>query len=174
MHTVIIVNGKARAGKNSAVTYMRSALADKKISSCEYSSIDPVIDLLFTNGINVSKKTDADRKLLAILGDALEEHSGFRSSSCMIRNETASIGKLNFVFFVFTREIYMIEKLKRKLDYDRFLTLFVESSRVKTNKTNHVDAAVYDPYDYDDIIENDGTKGQLLDKCEDYINKYFS
>jgi thymidylate kinase len=42
MHYFITVNGFATAGKNTAVDFMRNALADMNIPSIEYSSIEIV------------------------------------------------------------------------------------------------------------------------------------
>lgn len=59
---------------------MPRVLGANKVPSATLSTIDPVRSLLAHAGIDVSAKTDADRRLLSDVGSALELHSMWRSA----------------------------------------------------------------------------------------------
>jgi hypothetical protein len=52
-----------------------------------------------------------------------------------------------------------------------YKTLFVTNTNVPKTMTNVVDRNVDSHYFYDHVIDNSGTKGQLLDACEALVKR---
>ena len=109
MRKVIVVNGKPRAGKDTAIAFMQEILAEHGIQSMQFSSIDPVRNVIQALGIDVSAKTPADRALLAEIGAAVEKHSGYRSKACLTEALRFLCCYHNAVVFLHIREPAMIE-----------------------------------------------------------------
>jgi hypothetical protein len=185
LHYFITVNGFATAGKNTAVGFMRAALANMNIRSIEYSSIEIVRKVLENSGIDISVKNDKTRYILAEVGNILEKEYHVRSNDVIDRaeefyNTCAKEHRKHSVFFTYTRENEVIDRLRTKVsDYLHYRTydynghipilyrsLFVTNSNVSRTTTNVVDKNVDTDYAYDYVIDNSGTKGQLLDACE--------
>lgn len=174
MHdTCIIVNGRARSGKNTSVEFIREILAEKKTATYEKSTIDPIIDLLNSVGIDTSAKTDADRKLLADVGNSLEEYNNYRSIKTFERikkfhNLDPTKGSVSFTY---TREARVMETLKKLCSDNgiRCLTLFVVNPRVESKMTNEADAEVENYYEYDYRLMNDSGLDMLRKRCYDYV-----
>ena len=72
MKAVIFINGRPRAGKDTLVSMMAHHAMRAGLSVGSFSSIEPVKAMLLAAGIDTSSKTEADRKLLATIGDALQ------------------------------------------------------------------------------------------------------
>jgi hypothetical protein len=190
MHYFITVNGFATAGKNTAVDFMRNALADMNIPSIEYSSIEIVRRVLENSGIDISVKNDKTRYLLAEIGNILEKEYHIRSNDVIdcakeFFDSCSKEHKSRSVFFTYTRENEVIDRLRsmvnnylayRTYDYNGsvpilYKTLFVTNTNVPKTMTNVVDRNVDSHYFYDHVIDNSGTKGQLLDACEALVKR---
>lgn len=165
---VFIVNGAPRAGKDSLIEVMADLLFDQQITTSVFSSIDPIRNVLTELGIDVSKKTPQDRKLLADMGTLLEEHCSYRFIACMdhIAQISASphvSGKAPYVF-LHIREPEIIDKIRLVLSMFRIPVwrIQVQSNRAEV-PTNSIDAGTGDmTYDY--IVKNNGTLRDL--ECE--------
>lgn len=171
-HSVIVVNGRPRAGKDTCVEIMTSLLSQDGYSTSSFSSIDPVRDMLNGAGINLSKKTNDDRDLMASVGQALEKHSEWRTNQCAERARWFAQlnGDVQTVMFVHMRERELIERLKTKLPGHSFYKVLVENPRVPMVTSNSSDADVYGvTYDY--TIVNDGSLDQLTYSCAAALTK---
>lgn len=159
--TVIVINGRPRAGKDTTVLFMQEYLDRARIMSHAYSSIQPIKDML-GQWVDLSSKTPADRRLMALVGDALQEHSSFRTNRCL--GEIRSFFQIvtRGVFFLHLREPELIAEVRRGCEADgiRFITIYLESSRAENVKNNNADAGV-DQGSYDYRIENNGTLDDL-------------
>ena len=162
MKTIIAINGKPRAGKDSAVEFMQAILRDYDMLSEAFSSIQPVKDLLAPE-VDLSAKTPADRKLLSIVGDALQGHSQFRTNAALSR---MLVMPDNGVFFLHIREPDLIELLRREcLSFGwRFERVFVESNRAEDVQNNPSDANVATG-EYDHRLYNNSTLAELDQEC---------
>lgn len=162
MKTIICVNGKPRAGKDSAVEMMEAILNECQIDTYAFSSIQPIKDLL-TPLVDLSAKTPADRKLLSVVGDALQEHSQFRTNAALGHMHAMGDGG---VFFLHIREPDLIELLRQEcLSYGwRFERVFVESDRAEDVQNNPSDANVA-AGEYDHTLYNNGTLVELDYQC---------
>lgn len=171
--TVFIVNGAPRAGKDTLINMLREELTKDDIPSAAHSSIDPVKDMLKASGINTKKKTPADRKLLATLGDALEEHSQFRSKSCIqavLDAQAAAYRKRKAVVFLHIREPELIEKVTAQLRRKaaRVWRVQVTSTRAEV-PTNPTDAGTANMV-YDYTVTNNGTLRELRREAKALLN----
>jgi hypothetical protein len=172
--TVIFVNGKPKAGKDSFINLMGFHLDELNIPHRSFSSIDPIRDMLANVGANVTQKTTADRDLMSVIGDLLEDHSNIRSKSCLKAIiSTASNGILtdrNIVLFLHVREPKIINKIKALTAEEfkdtntvvNFVSILIQSYRQEKGDSNTSDAGVLG-MSYDYSINNSGTRGELYD-----------
>lgn len=113
---VCLLNGIPGSGKDQLVEFAQEiAKEDKELQIANLSMIDGVRGLL---NIDKSQKDPATRKVLATVGDALEEYNGFKSSYIITRVMTAhdyAILKKPMIVFVHVREMAMIEKLYNQI-----------------------------------------------------------
>jgi hypothetical protein len=165
---VIIVNGLPRSGKDTAIELMQH-LMFPKIAARSYSSIDPVRNVLADWGVDLSAKTEEDRKLMSTIGDALEEHSNFKTEESFkkVLSFQEGAGLRDLVVFIQIREPDLIDKLKRRLeDVDIPVTrLKIQSSRGLKLTSNPADAGI-DEMVYDRLIQNDSDLDDLKRDCK--------
>lgn len=169
---VVVVNGRPRAGKDTAVISMCGMLAAAGWSAGAYSSIDPVRSLLLHQGImHPDKKTGAERDLLASVGDALQRYNQFRTAGCLKRIEATETTQQDSCLFIHMREPANIALLREQsLDrVTRFDTLFVSGPRAEMVESNAADAGV-EGLVYDHELVNDGSYGRLFSQCAGYVD----
>lgn len=170
MRIMVIVNGYPRSGKDTAVKYMRMRAEERGFKTEEFSTIDPVRDMLLNSfGIDTSAKTSEDRLLLSIIGSALEDHSQVRTKLARDRFFQILPPGVDFMLFVHLREP---ELIKRLIQYARsiregFATTVLVTRDVHTpgEFSNASDANVMN-IEYGYVIDNSRSKGGLLDTCE--------
>lgn len=169
MKTVIAINGPPRAGKDTAVDMMTAHLEETGIPTLEYSSIQPVKDML-ADYVDLKAKTPADRRLLALVGDALQEHSGFRTNNSLFQISEFFDKHDDGVFFLHMREPDLIDKVLagcRVLGIN-FIRVFMESDRAEDVQNNAADAGVRDGT-YDCLLVNNGTLEDLAEECLQFL-----
>lgn len=174
MHTVIVINGKPRVGKDSAILAMQQILMAERVRTDAFSSIDPVRDMLTAAGFDLSAKTEADRALLAEVGDSVEKHSSFRSQVCM--RKAASFFDADTtpgVMFLHARESVIINRLRRMFEAVgvRFLLVKITGPRGVTITSNAADAGVED-VEYDDVLHNGGDLTDLAYAADKLLFKH--
>lgn len=169
MKTVIVINGKARAGKDTAIACMRNILKANGIESEAFSSIDPVRQMLHRAGLNTDAKTPADRALLAEVGDSVEKHSYFRSTRSFmeIHGFFMNTEDRPAVVFLHVREPAIIERIGGKVRSRgwRMVHIFVRSDREEDVTSNAADMGVANMR-YDTTIHNNGTLDDLARACD--------
>ena len=170
---IFIVNGPPRAGKDTLILFMKTILDMHKIKHMEYSSIEPVKEGLLRMGVDTRQKTEADRRLLSVVGDALQEHSDYRTRLSGYMFEEFYDTTLNGVFFLHIREPDLIKKIISDPDNKKyqFITVLLDSPRAEKVTSNISDADVYN-MEYDFQFNNNGTLGQLLDIAFNLLNKF--
>lgn len=167
--TVFFINGKPRAGKDSVVGYLRGLLGFAR-ETTEFSSIDPIRFMLSVRGIDITKKTEADRKLLSVVGDAVEEHSGFRTQMVMEAIQGSVMQYEKKAIFIHLREPKLIQKVCGQLTAKQidFVTVKVVSPRSQEVTSNPSDAGI-DGMAYDAEIRNHGTLEDLEAACRAFL-----
>lgn len=144
---VIVVNGPPRAGKDTLIESLKKHYEARGHFVHAFSSIDPVRDMLTEAGIDTSKKTPADRELLASMGTLLEAHSAFRTRWCFDKIELNArlYSRKSPVLFLHMREPDLIDKLETMLEplQIKMWRLFLDSPRAETDFSNPVDARVF-------------------------------
>lgn len=168
MKTVVVINGRPRAGKDSTVLLMQQALCDVEIQNHAFSSIDPVRDMLTRAGFDLNAKTPEDRALLAEVGDSVEKHSQWRTRQCLW--EAAKFfgeDDKPRVLFLHVREPRLIQRIKERIEDHgwRFVTILVKSVREENVTSNAADIGVEGMH-YDGVIHNDGTLDDLAQSCD--------
>jgi hypothetical protein len=165
MTHVIVVNGPPRAGKDTFIEMVTEALKAMDVPVASFSSIDPVREMFTSAGIDLSEKTEADRLLLSVVGDALETHGNWRTKACV--NNIETFRNANFgrgVFFLHIREPQNIEVVRglceMTLNRVKFTTVYLDSIRAEKITSNASDAGVMN-MPYDQVIYNNGGKDVL-------------
>jgi hypothetical protein len=169
MRKVIVINGKPRAGKDTAVMFMKAHLTHWGIPSCAFSSIDPVKDLL-NPIVDLSLKTEGDRLLLASVGDALQTHCQFRTKRAMYEINDFFRTTERGVFFLHMREPALIAKMKCDCAEEglELISVLLRSDDADDVRSNAADAGVYDG-DYDREFSNNGSLNTLSQSCHALI-----
>lgn len=169
MREVIFVNGKPRAGKDSVVQAMSNILMANGVATACFSSIDPVRDMMTNAGFDLSQKTEADRALLAEVGDSVEMHSQVRTRACVDTTMRFFEDlKGSGVMFLHIREALVINRVERRLDAIGGIKrsrIQVVSPRAENVNSNHADLNTGN-MGYDLTISNDGTLDDLARKCD--------
>lgn len=173
MTKVVIVNGRPRAGKDTFIDMVSMFARNGGKTVRSFSSIDPVRDMLRQAGFNLDRKTPKDRKLLAIVGDAVQEHSFWRTDQCIeaivkLHREAQGRG----VMLLHIREPKNIGIIRQWCESGLFVsvsTVFIDSDRAETVASNAADAEVED-MEYDVRITNHGTLEDLNTKALAFCN----
>lgn len=165
MTTVFIINGKPRSGKDTFIRFMQDALRERGIATGSFSSIDPVRKALKYLKIDVSAKTEADRLLLSVIGDAVETHSQYRTAACVEAvRKFAFANRDEGVFFLHIREPKNIEKVITALRKDGHGVTRIEViSKQSITAFNPSDMGT-DDMEYDYRVDNGGSLGMLYDE----------
>ena len=171
---IVIVNGRPGSGKTTFEECCRSILGPL----CRIrSTIDKIKDIAYRAGWN-GEKTPEARKMLSDLKDLFTKfndlpyrdiisHIGYYEA------ELADYGVFHehALFFVDSREPEEIERFKQTLDAK---TLLIRRAAVEDAEfSNHADANVNN-YNYDYIIDNNGTIDDLLKEAQRFIDLIFS
>lgn len=167
---VVIVNGKPGAGKTTFET-MCLGLGKAKCYIC--SSIDYIKDIARTCGWD-GEKSPENRKFLSDLKDLLTTWNDIPMKKIHERIEYIQAAFSDnedllddVIIFVDVREPNEIQRIK---DYYGAATLLVtrdEADRIPSN--NHADNDVYN-FEYDIIIENNGSLDDLYKSAETVLN----
>lgn len=171
MNLVVFVNGPARAGKDTAVGFMRDYLTERGFLTTAYSSIDPVREMLVREGIDVSAKTEADRLLLATLGKALEDHCQYRSKACVFQILAGIAPGRDTAIFLHVREPDTITRIRSRISEvfpgATVRTCLVDSMRA-TPARNPADRSVFD-MTYNGMIVNNRGLDELELACRRFV-----
>lgn len=172
---VVVVNGYPLSGKDTFTGFCIHNLSvlNKGVGH-NISTIDCVKWVAKNMGWN-GLKTDKDRKFLSDLKKLLKDWNDVPYQfTCkdINRRYNADVGQLqipedNIVFFIHTREPEEIERFKK--DYGA-ITLLVKKENLEENFSNDSDRNVNN-YEYDFIIENNGTLEELEQKAIDFLKE---
>ena len=153
MKKVFITNGSAGNGKDTFAEFL-----SKYITVFKYSSIDLVKEMFESIGINRNSKDEKKRKLYSDTKDMLTKYDDIPFKD--ITSIVTDFKNNNIETEVLIIDIREPEEIARAVETFGAETILIDNPNVKKIKSNHADANV-EQYEYDYIIENDGTLEQL-------------
>ena len=153
MKKVFITNGSAQNGKDSVAEAI-----SKYIPTHKYSSITLVKDMLKSVGIKEEPKTEEKRLLWSDLKDRLTKYDDipFKDMASIVTDFKNDLIDAKVLLI----DIREPEEIARAVETFGAKTILVRNPNAKKVTSNHADRDV-ENYNYDYIIENDGTLEQL-------------
>jgi hypothetical protein len=166
MKKVFVINGSGGSGKD---TFVERVSKYAKVDN--FSSIDIIKSASRVLGWD-GAKTDKDRKFLSDMKDLAIQYNDAPLVSCMNHLDEFMSGNKE-ILFIHIREIPEIKKFLKSAEsmLIEVQTVLVTNSHVSVIQTNKSDAGVFD-YQYDIIIENNGTLDDLDNKAKSFAFEY--
>jgi hypothetical protein len=157
MNKYVIINGIGGCGKDEVVNQCSTIINNV----FNVSTIDFVKQIAVLCGWK-KEKNEKSRKFLSDLKDAMIAYDNIPFK------KVCEIVKVlnNKIIFIHCREPNEIDKLKEELSAK---TLLVRNKNINKIKTNHADSDV-ENYEYDYILNNNGTREELLEECNDFLH----
>lgn len=153
MKKIFITNGSATNGKDTF-----AKMIGDYISTYKYSSIDLVKDMLEFAGVPKEPKTEEKRLLYSDTKDRLTKYDDIPFKDIISIVTDFKNNKIEAeVLLIDIREP---EEIARAVETFGAETILVRNPNAKKVTSNHADRDV-ENYNYDYIIENDGTLEQL-------------
>lgn len=153
MKKIFITNGSGTAGKDSFVTAV-----GKYVPVYKYSSIDLIKDMLEVAGISRTHKTEETRLLMSDMKDMLTEYGDipFKDVTAAVMDFKNGLVDADVMFI----DIREPDEIARAVKEFGAKTILIRNPNASKIESNHADRDV-ENYDYDYIIENNGTLEQL-------------
>lgn len=153
MKKVFITNGSGGNGKDTFAEFL-----SKYISVFKYSSIDLVKEMYESIGIDRNSKDEKKRKLYSDTKDLLTKYGDipFKDIGSIVNDFKNNLIEAEVLLI----DIREPEEIARAVEAFGAETILIRNPNVTKIKSNHADANV-ENYNYDYIIENDGTLEQL-------------
>lgn len=169
---IVVINGMPRAGKDQFVTFCQNHMTWCK----NVSTVDFVKEVAKFCGWN-GEKTPENRAFLSDLKDLLTRWGDvpFRKVRKAAENYNSEALSYDFdtdevLVFVHCREPEEIAKFVREMNA---ITLLIRRAAIETNEqSNHADAEVFN-YDYDYVVENNGTLEELEESAITFLHEIF-
>lgn len=167
MEQVFIINGSGFSGKDAFIKMFECVLNCKKTLVLNYSSVEKVKKLAEFAGWN-GTKTEKDRKFLSDLKLLTTEYNDMAFNDMLetIEDFYNLVPSFNKVCFLHIREPEEIDRMAKKLSAK---TILMKRDSIEHITSNMADANVYN-YDYDIVIENNGTLEELKEKAKLFVN----
>lgn len=162
-NSTFIINGPATSGKDTFVDIVNEILSDYDIDSHKISSVEMVKSaalLLGWDNVKDIKGREFLHKLKMLSSDYYEGSFNF-----MIRRRTET--NSNTPMFFMIREPEEIEKFKVATNA---ITILITRDNIESYD-NYADTNTH-KYDYDIVIENNGTKKDLYDIATNFVLGY--
>ena len=153
MKKVYVNTGSARSGKDTFAEFL-----SKYIPVFKYSSIDLVKEMFETVGISKDNKTEKKRKLWSDGKDILTQYDDIPFKD--IASIVTDFKNNKIETEVLLIDIREPEEIARAVETFGAETILVRKPDAKKIESNHADRDV-ENYEYDYIIENDGTLEQI-------------
>jgi dephospho-CoA kinase len=159
---IFITNGMGGCGKDTFANFLKDRANVTKISS-----VDRVKHIAYEGGWD-GGKTEKDRKFLSDLKCLLTEYNDLPFKSISYQVELFKEDFDADVLLIDIREPEEIERAKKAFGAK---TILIKNDRVPYISSNMADAGVYN-YDYDIIIENNGTLEEFEEKVQNFAKEY--
>lgn len=166
---IFVINGSGGVGKDTFVELVSVELNDKlkKFHTVvNFSSADKVKEIAREIGWD-GKKSEKDRKFLSDLKSLTSDYCDMPFQSMKNKIEEFIGSDKGQVLFLHIREP---EEIKRVVNEFKAKTILIVRDSVTHIISNVSDKNVFD-YDYDFVIENNGTIEELRNKVRQFINK---
>lgn len=159
---IYIINGSGGTGKDTVCEITAKLYKVRNISS-----IKPIVDIAKFAGWN-GEKDDKSRRMLARLKEVFTEYNDLSFNYCLKQADEFLLSDEQ-IMFVHIREASEIKRFKDKMG-SICKTILVRRDIVTAGKTygNKADDEV-ENFDYDYIIDNNGS----LDKLNAYVSEFF-
>lgn len=164
---IFIINGSGEVGKDTFVKYVSDELNDimKRFHTVNnFSSVDKVKEIAREIGWN-GEKTEKDRKFLSDLKALTNNYCDMPFQS--LENKVLEFNRSdeNILLFLHIREP---EEITRAVLRFNAKTILITRSSIHKITSNPSDKNVFN-YNYDYVIENNGTLYDLKDKAKKFI-----
>lgn len=159
MKEVFIINGNGGVGKDTFVS-----LVSELVPTVNFSSVDKVKEIARIIGWD-GGKTEKDRKFLSDLKLLCTDYNNMPFNSMKDKVEEFMNGDHTFLF-LHIREPQEIEKAKIAFGAK---TVLVKRDSVEHITSNMADKNVFD-YNYDFVVNNNGTLDELRNEAIKFIN----
>lgn len=171
MKKIFILNGSGGVGKDTFVSFVKAYVTSIKndFAIGHTSSINYIKDVAYNIGWS-GEKDEKGRKFLSDIKMALSAYddSPYERVKRNILHFLDDDRFINGVLFIDIREPEEIERAKREFGAK---TILIKSDRVEHVTSNMADAGVFD-YEYDIVIENNGTLEDLFDTAIKFSKEY--
>ena len=155
---IFILNGSGEVGKDTFVHFI-----SQYIPTIHFSSVTKIKEIAKEIGWN-GEKTEKDRKFLSDLKLLCTKYNNMPFNS-MKEKVSEFLNSDAVALFIDIREPNEIEIAKQAFNAK---TVLIKRNSVKHITSNMADEHVFD-YNYDFIINNDGTFDELEDKALEFI-----
>ena len=169
---IFIINGSGGVGKDTFVELVSTELNDtlKKFHTVEnFSSVDKVKEIAIEIGWD-GKKREKDRKFLSDLKNLSSNYCDMPFQSMKNKVNEFIKNDENKFLFLHIREPEEIIRAVKEFDAK---TILVVRDTVKNITSNMADKNVFN-YDYDYVIQNNGTITDLKQKAKELIDEVIS
>lgn len=167
---IFIINGMATSGKDTFVELVnKHTYKEFGLEAVSYSSVAKVKEIMKNCGWDGISKTEKDRKFMSDLKLLLTEYNDLPMNDMKEFADVfwdKEIGKKFAMLFYHIREPLEISKAVKEFNAK---TILIKRDSVKHITSNMADDNVYN-YDYDIVIENNGTLEELENKAIRFIN----
>lgn len=165
---VFIINGSGGVGKDTFVNLISNNFLDVECTTViNFSSVDKVKEIAKKIGWDGKSKTEKDRKLLSDLKLLCTKYNDlpFNSMDEKVYNFNKSDSSM---LFLHIREPEEIERAKKSFNAK---TILIKRDSIKHITSNIADENVFN-YNYDIIINNNGTITELENKAIKFIEDF--
>lgn len=173
MKQIFIINGSGGSGKDSFIDILDKQFWEK-CAVANYSSVTKVKEIAKAIGWDGSK-TERDRKFLSDLKLLTTEYNDMPMND-MKKMATYFMGidiPVPRIMFLHIREPEEIAKAINEFKKYNAKAILIKRDSIKHITSNMADKNVYD-YDYDIVIDNDGTLEELKEKARCFMNDFLS
>ena len=163
MKKIYVTNGSAGNGKDTFAEFLSTY-----ITVFKYSSIDLVKEMYESISINRNTKDEKKRKLYSDTKDMLTQYDDIPFKDIM--SIVADFKNNKIETEVLLIDIREPEEIARAVETFGAETILIKNPNVEKIESNHADANVNN-YEYDYIIENDGTLEQLDAMAKHFVRE---
>lgn len=166
---IFVINGSGGVGKDTFVELVSLELNDrlKRFHTViNFSSVDKVKEIAKEIGWD-GKKSEKDRKFLSDLKILTNEYCDMSFES--MKNKVTEFIKDEKSKFLFLH-IREPEEIVRAVKEFGAKTILIVRNSVKHITSNMADRNIFN-YNYDFIIDNNGTKEELNNKAKDFVQE---
>lgn len=166
---IFVINGSGGVGKDTFVNLVSIELNDimKQFHTVmNFSSVDKVKEIAKEIGWD-DRKTERDRKFLSDLKILTSNYCDMSFQSMKEKVDEFMLDKHSIYLFLHIREP---QEIKRAVKEFRANTILIRRNSIKHITSNMADENVFN-YNYDFVIDNNGTLEELKDKAKEFIRK---